>query len=149
MQARFVWHNWLVFSNRFFCCCIPYKHTFEIQKAKIRVRGTTLNQRKMKKNDSQQLVGELIHNRLKQFLRCILVQGVKAQTIHFLKSIFRKNHCQYINKRYISRKPLISALVWHPENRRGIIMRMPRPPELKTLRAHLCFSRQGGVAPSW
>ena len=55
-------------------------------------------------------------------------------------------------KLYTSRKPLVSALIWHPESGRGIIRRAWRwlaVEELFLPHAHLCFSRQGGVAPSW
>ena len=40
-----------------------------------------------------------------------------------LTSRFWKNQSWYWNKRYLSRKPLISALIWHPESGRGIILR--------------------------
>ena len=36
-----------------------------------------------------------------------------------------------LNKWYLSKKPLISALIWYPKSGRGIIMRLSRPPALK------------------
>ena len=54
-------------------------------------------------------------------------------------SIFWKNHKQYINKQYLSRKPRISALIWHPKNRRGIIRRAPRLLAAKSIGARKGF----------
>ena len=55
------------------------------------------------------------------------LQGVKGESGKCLSSKFGKNQCFYCNKRYISKKPLISALIWHPESGRGITTRLPRP----------------------
>ena len=55
------------------------------------------------------------------------VQGAAVISRIPLTSRLWKNHCQYWNKRHLSRKPLISALIWHPESGRGIIMRLPHP----------------------
>ena len=46
----------------------------------------------------------------------ILVQGVKGESGKCLSSKFGKNQCFYCNKRYISKKPLISALISHLES---------------------------------
>jgi hypothetical protein len=60
-----------------------------------------------------------------------VVQGAIVVSGKRFKLIFWKNHWYYWNKQYLSRKPLISALIWHPKRGRGIIMRLPRPPALK------------------
>ena len=41
------------------------------------------------------------------------LQGVKGESGKCLSSKFGGNQCLYCNKRYISKKPLISALIWH------------------------------------
>ena len=77
--------------------------------------------------------------RLKNFLILTLhstnapknVQGVKAESGKSLSSKFGRNQCLYWNKRYFSKKPLISALIWHPKSGRGLIMRFSRTPALK------------------
>ena len=61
------------------------------------------------------------------FVKDNYVQGVIAISGKTFKLIFWKNHWLYWNKRYTSRKPLILALIWHPESGCGIIMRLPRP----------------------
>ena len=55
-----------------------------------------------------------------------ILQGVTVYSGKSLSSKFGRNQCLYRNKRYTSRKPLISALIWHPESGRGIIRRVPR-----------------------
>ena len=72
--------------------------------------------------------------RIQDWTRDILIQGVIAISGKTFKLIFWKNHWYYWNKRYLSKKPLISALIWHPESGRGIIMRLPRPPALKKVK---------------
>jgi hypothetical protein len=52
------------------------------------------------------------------------IQGVKAESGKCLSSKLGRNQCLYWNKQYISKKPLISALILDPETRRGFIMRM-------------------------
>ena len=82
----------------------------------------------------------------------IYVQGVKGESGKCLSSKFGRNQCLYWNKRYISKKPLILALIWHPKSGRGIIRRAWRWLAVKELflpHADLCFSRREGVAPSW
>ena len=44
------------------------------------------------------------------------IQGVKAESGKSLSSKFGRNQCLYWNKRYFSKKPLISALIWHLES---------------------------------
>ena len=51
------------------------------------------------------------------------LQGVKGESGKSLSSKFGQNQCLYYNKQYISRKPLISAFIWHPESGRGNIRR--------------------------
>ena len=43
------------------------------------------------------------------------IQGAAVISRILLTSRFWKNHCQYRNKPYISKKPLISAFIWHLE----------------------------------
>ena len=66
-------------------------------------------------------------------------------------SIFRKNYCQCRNKQYISRKPQISAFIWHPESGRGSIRRAPRPLAVKSIGARgvkkVVLRREGVTAP--
>ena len=52
-----------------------------------------------------------------------VLQSVKGESGKSLSSKFGQNQCLYYNKQYISRKPLISALIWHPESGRGNIRR--------------------------
>ena len=52
-----------------------------------------------------------------------IVYSVKGESGKCLSSKFGRNQCLYLNKRYISRKSLTSALIWHPESGRGTIMR--------------------------
>ena len=54
-------------------------------------------------------------------------------------SIFWKNHKEYRNKRYISGKPLISALFWHPEKGRGSTRKPSRPLAVKSMGAREGF----------
>jgi hypothetical protein len=49
--------------------------------------------------------------------------------------IFWKNHYYYINKQYISRKPWISDLIWHPKSGRGITRKAPHPLAAKSIGA--------------
>ena len=59
---------------------------------------------------------------LPQILQCFrhlffaIVQGVKVNSGKSLSSKFGRIQCLYCNKRYTSRKPLISALIWHLES---------------------------------
>ena len=45
-----------------------------------------------------------------------ILQGVKGESGKSLSSKFGQNQCLYYNKQYISKKPWISALIWHPES---------------------------------
>ena len=63
-------------------------------------------------------------------------------------SIFWKNHYYYRNKRYISRKPWISALIWHPKSGRGPIRRAPRPLAAKSIFCWILWPR-GGFFTFW
>ena len=45
-----------------------------------------------------------------------VLQGVKGESGKSLSSKFGQNQCLYYNKQYISKKPWISALIWHPES---------------------------------
>ena len=55
------------------------------------------------------------------------IQGVKVNSGKSLGSKFGRIQCLHCNKRYLSRKSLISALIWHPESGCGTIRRLPRP----------------------
>ena len=48
----------------------------------------------------------------------------------------------------MSRKPLISALIWHPENGRGIIRRAPRSLAAKSIFCWILWAR-GGFLTLW
>ena len=78
----------------------------------------------------------------------------KIIRIYFLQPfpILWTNHCYYRNKRHLSKKPLISALIWHPESGRGIIMRASRPLAAKSIGPRgvkKVVLRREGVAASW
>ena len=45
-----------------------------------------------------------------------VLQSVKGESGKSLSSKFGQNQCLYYNKQYISKKPWISALIWHPES---------------------------------
>ena len=62
-----------------------------------------------------------------------ILQGASDKTRILRTSKLWKNHCWYWNKRYLSKKPLITALIWHPESGRGIIRRRPRPLAVKSI----------------
>ena len=70
---------------------------------------------------------------LSQIKQFTYVQGVKGESGKSLSSIFGQNQCLYYNKQYISRKPLISAFIWHPESGCGIIRRVPRLLAVKSI----------------
>ena len=80
------------------------------------------------------------------------VQGVTVYSGKSLSSKIGENQCLYWSKRYLSRKPLISAFICHPKSGCGITMELSRPLAVEKLflpRAHLCFSRPEGVTASW
>ena len=66
-----------------------------------------------------------LHNLGGQKWSCL--QGVKVNSGKSLGSKFGRIQCLHCNKRYLSRKSLISALIWHPESGCGTIRRLPRP----------------------
>ena len=71
------------------------------------------------------------------------IQGVKAKSGNCLSSKFGRNQCLCWNKRYICKKPLISALIWHPESGRGITRRPPRPLAVKSIFCWILWPRNG------
>ena len=71
------------------------------------------------------------------------VQGASDKTRIMLTSRLWKNQCWYWKKRYLSRKPLISALIWHPESGLGIIRRLPRPLAVKSIFCWILRPRGG------
>ena len=64
---------------------------------------------------------------LTTFTSLVCLQGVKVNSGKSLGSKFGRIQCLHCNKRYLSRKSLISALIWHPESGCGTIRRLPRP----------------------
>ena len=81
-------------------------------------------------------------------LTVLSVQGAEVISGIQRLSISWKNHCWYWNKRYISRKPCISALIWHPKNGRGTIRRAPRPLAAKSIFWWILWPR-GGFLTFW
>ena len=72
-------------------------------------------------------------------------QNDKNYKTYFLQRFFNfcKNHHYYRNKRDISKKPWISALIWHPESGRGIIRRVPRSLTAKNIFCWILWPRNG------
>ena len=76
------------------------------------------------------------------------VQGVKVYSGKSLSSKIGRNQCLYWTKRYLSRKPLISALIWHSKSGRGFTRRPPRPLAVKSIFCWILWVR-GGFLTSW
>ena len=105
------------------------------------------------KNDLQHFEKKLwINDKFREKNSRFVVQGVKGESGKCLSSKFGWNQCLYWNKWYISRKPLILALIWHPKSGRGIIRRVPHPLAAKSIGARGVkkgIVGREGVAASW
>ena len=71
----------------------------------------------------------ILHRGLRNdfFFSSANLQGVKVNSGKSLGPNFGRIQCWHCNKRYFSRKSLISALIWHPESGCGTIRRLSRP----------------------